>query len=79
MTFYVVVGLAGLALFVMIFLALRELVLWYWKIDASLKVLEEIRDVLTEINQQQRATAAAFPCVFSTPRAGRNDAIERAP
>lgn len=34
-----------------IFLALREGILWYWKIDESIQLLREIRDELRILNK----------------------------
>lgn len=39
----------AVGLFVVLALALREVVLWYFKIDARLKALHEIRDLLDVI------------------------------
>ena len=41
-------GLIYLAVVIVIFLIFRELVCWYWKINAGLEVLKEIRDLLKE-------------------------------
>lgn len=42
---------AGVAL--VAFLIFRAIVLWYWQIDKRLRVLEEIRDILTEIRDEE--------------------------
>lgn len=42
------IALVYLAIVIVIFLIFRELVCWYWKINASLEVLREIRDLLKE-------------------------------
>ena len=41
-------ALIYLVVVIVIFLIFRELVCWYWKINASLEVLKEIRDLLKE-------------------------------
>jgi hypothetical protein len=38
--------LAGLSVFVVLFLILPAFVLWYWKIDEQVSLLKEIRDGL---------------------------------
>jgi hypothetical protein len=42
-------GAVAIGLFIVFALALREVVLWYFKIDARLKALHEIRDLLDVI------------------------------
>lgn len=47
--------LITLAVLVVIFLVLREVVCWYWKINSSIALLTEIRDLLaknTSVSQQ---------------------------
>jgi hypothetical protein len=39
-------GAVAVGLFIVFALALREVVLWYFKIDVRLKALHEIRDLL---------------------------------
>jgi len=46
--------LVALAVFVVVFLIFRAAVLWYWKIDESLAVLKEIRDLLAAQQKTQK-------------------------
>lgn len=56
----VVLGsLAVIAVVVVVFLILRELMLWYWRINESLSVLKEIRDLLEA--QQKKSTKQPSP------------------
>lgn len=81
---WLVFGLIALVILGMIFLALRELVLWYWKIDKSVQLLEEIRDVLVEIRDRGNPVRVRAPLpeepeisVFSwARRTFRKDASE---
>lgn len=42
--------LAILAIVIVVFLALREGICWYWKINERVALLEEIRNLLTKDN-----------------------------
>lgn len=46
---------------IVLFLALRELVLWYWKIDKTVQLLEEIRDVLVDIKNRDQPSRGRMP------------------
>ena len=54
----------GLAVFLVIFIICRELVCWYWKINKSVALLTEIRDLLISLNEAQ-----AKPGNSDTPHA----------
>jgi hypothetical protein len=43
-------GLVLLLVLILVFLVLREAVCWYWKINKSLALLTEIRDLLASKN-----------------------------
>lgn len=42
----------GIAVFVLIIIAIREAILWYYKINVGIKLLEEIRDELKKLNSK---------------------------
>jgi hypothetical protein len=46
-----------LVVLVVVFLVLREIVCWYWKINLNVALLTEIRDVLQLIRQEQKVAA----------------------
>lgn len=48
---FVVMGLIGLVAF---FLVMRELWLWYWKVDTALALLRQIRDQLHQNELQEQ-------------------------
>lgn len=52
--FAVFVILAVVAVVFVVFLILRAAMLWYWKIDESLAVLKEIRDLLAAQQKTQK-------------------------
>ena len=41
----------AIAVVVVVFVVFRELVCWYWKINAGLEVLTEIRDIMKKANK----------------------------
>lgn len=43
-------AIIAIAVLVVIFLAIRNLILWYYKINEGIKVLEEIREELKKLN-----------------------------
>jgi len=52
--FYVKI-LIGLFILVIIFLVLREVLCWYWKINERLAILEEVRDLLSKIYEKEKS------------------------
>ena len=40
--------LIGLAIFLIVFIVCREVMCWYWKINKSIALLTEIRDLLAQ-------------------------------
>jgi len=42
----------GIAIAVVIIIAIREVILWYYKINLGIKLLEEIRDELKKLNSK---------------------------
>ncbi|HYF69319.1 MAG TPA: hypothetical protein VD884_14340 [Ohtaekwangia sp.] len=59
--YYITVLLLTVALCIALFLALRALVLWYWKVDrvianqeAQISLLAEVRDLLSKDGKYER-------------------------
>ena len=44
-------GLFALGLLILVFLALREVVMWYWKINKTVAILTKIEGHLTKIEE----------------------------
>ena len=63
-------GLIILAVIVVIFLVLREMICWYWKINQNVALLTEIRDLLVAKGiSQDRVTSTATTSVSSNSSA----------
>lgn len=44
----------GIVVAIVFLIVIREIVLWYYKINAGIKLLEEIRDELKKINSHPK-------------------------
>lgn len=49
--FDLLIGLGCFAFIILIFLSIREINCWYWKINERLSILKEIKNLLTNINK----------------------------
>jgi len=59
---------------IVIFLALREVNCWYWKINKKVKLQEETNDLLQKlIDQTQKKEAIALTAIESTEQTSVND------
>jgi hypothetical protein len=54
--------LIGLAILLIVFLLIREVLCWYWKINKAISLLTEIRDLLKQsgANPMPRSTRSAL-------------------
>ena len=55
-----IIFLVLLVAFVVLFLVFRELVCWYWKINRSVELLTEIRDLLSARNLSSASASIPF-------------------
>lgn len=69
-----VLGLAGIGLggvfvaLLVVYLLFRELNCWYWKVNARLALLTEVRDLLSRAEQRALAEKEALAAAARRPR-----------
>jgi uncharacterized membrane protein len=66
--------LIGLAILLVVFLLVREVLCWYWKINKAISLLTEIRDLLA------KGGVASMPSTSTSgPSAGAHSGSQREP